>query len=583
VQLTHQTRDFIRWTRQVMAGIRAVRRWTTHGVVVAEAVSDVTRLVAFLLPLKTILLAASPGVPSYFPFIDPAQKTGWIIGLAAAAFVFYGITLALEALAERLAEGASTDVLEGANEMALSSNQHEKAQGAYAAFCRVYASTAFLVVGGVGVTLLMPWLGAFLAAMIPLQYAFTAWAVRGAHDVAPTGLKGWVMNRFGTYLGVQQSITFLCGFLVILLPYLYGLGGNVLFALITVITLRQVLGAVTTIAKTGVKLMRQRDQINAFVFHDQPTQQLEKPATRNLRDLFAKEAREQRTNEVLAGVLGETPATEVAWADSPRNFVHTFTIGPITRDERQRWFQQQVFPPNTRAHLENESFLFRHIDRRRLYAPERIHHFDEPPFAAQILDFGQGRYLTPEEWKSWSGQLVTDILACRPPAELVAAYRKSNRLMPQRIDTALFDRLAIAVDTAAEAEVVATVRARLDEIRTHLEALPLHIDNQDLDPSAIGMDHKDRPLTMIWGRWALQPLGAGILTSKHRVDVAALLPDLAAKREDIDTGVCPEDIELADQCRALESYEWRLSCKAALALLPDIIDNLDTTRSARAA
>jgi hypothetical protein len=583
MQLTHQTLGFIRWTRQVMAGIRAVRRWTTHGVVVAEAVSDVTRLIAFLLPLKTILLAASSGVPRYFPFIDPAQKTGWIIGLAATAFVFYGITLALEALAERLAEGASTDVLEGANEMALSSNQHEKAQNAYAAFCRVYASTGFLIVGGIGITALMPWLGAFLAAMIPLQYAFTAWVVSGKPEVAPTGLKGWVMNRFGRYLGVQQSITFLSGFLVILLPYLYGFGGNVLFALITVISLRQVLGAVTKIAKTGVKLMRQRKQINAFVFHNQPTQQLENPGTRNLRELFAKEARQQRSNEVLAGALAHAPATEVAWADSPRNIIHTFTIGPITLVGRQRWFQQQVFPPKTQAHLENESFLFRHIDRGRLYAPEHIGRFDESPFAAQILDFGQGRYLTQEEWQAWSGQLVTDILSCRPPAELVAAYRKSNRLMPQRIDTALLDRLAVAVDMTAEAEALEAVRGRLDEIRAHLEALPLHIDNQDFDRTTTVIDEQHRPLAMIWGRWALQPLGGGLMTSKHRVDVAALLPDLATHREDIATDVCPEDVELAGQCRELESYDARLACKAALALLPDIIDNLDTTRSARAA
>jgi hypothetical protein len=155
--------------------------------------------------------------------------------------------------------------------------------------------------------------------------------------------------------------------------------------------------------------------------------------------------------------------------------------------------------------------------------------------------------------------------------------------MAQRIDMALLDRLAVAVDTAAEAEVLAAVRARLDEIHTHLEALPLHIDNQDFGPNTIGIDRGERPLAMIWGRWALQPLGGGFLTSKQRLDVTALLPDIAAHREDVATGVFREDIDLADQCRALEWYEWRLAYKAALALLPGIVDNLDKARSARAA
>jgi len=579
MHLPQQTGAFAAWTRQVMGVFLSVRRWTTLGVITTETAGDVAKLIAFFLPLKVILLAGSPGVPRYFPFIDPAHKMPWVIGLTAGVFIAYGFALLCQHMTERLSEGASSDVLEGANEMALSSNQHEQVQNSYTTFCRIFSNGLLIILGGIAIAALRPEVAAFLAGAIALQYAVTAWIVSGDDDLRPGRLKAWVQTRLSGYLDLNVSIIFLLGFLVLLVPYLYGVGGNILLAILTLLMMRQVLGAVSQIGMSAVKLARQRDRINAQVFHDQPQKKREKGHVRNLRDLYLKKSRQLRTNDVLADSGEGNPAADVKWMDSPCRYASTLVVGPVPTDKGERYLQQQIYNPSTRVHLENESFLFRHIDRERLHAPARLVRFKDEPFECQIVDFGQGRALTPKQWKRNQAAIAADILGCQPPAALVAAFRKSNRLLGDRIDERLLDRVEVAVDTAEEANAVAALRVKLPVLRERLAALPLCIDNPDVGQPLSAADLDDQPLLPFWGRWTLEPLGGTSLSTICECDTLGLLPQLAGRRRDLGGSVYKEDIDLAGYCRSLENEDARARYKAALGTLASIVDNLATTRT----
>jgi hypothetical protein len=88
---------------------------------------------AFLLPLKVILLAGSEGVPKYFrPLIaEPAHREYWIIGLAVATVTFYLLALVLDAVSSRLSSSGGIEILQCANEMTIMNDQENRIQGNY--------------------------------------------------------------------------------------------------------------------------------------------------------------------------------------------------------------------------------------------------------------------------------------------------------------------------------------------------------------------------------------------------------------------------------------------------------------------
>ena len=586
MHLTQESNTFLTWTRQVLKVFYATRPWTTSGVIAATATADITKLLAFFLPLKVILLAGSPGVPRYFPFIDPADKLPWIIGLTIGAFVFYGVTLLLEARAARWSEGASGDILGSANEMAVRSDEDERAQKAYQNFSSVCASALFVVFGGLALGFLNPLLLGALVVLVVLQYAFTVWALSGDNDGVHAGpLKAWICDRRATYLDILSSANFLLGFLVILTPFLLGAGGNILLAILSLILLRQLLGALSGIPNVGTRLTKQKPDINALFFPDEQHARSEKPVQRQLRDLFRKSARQARTAEVLRESLGEQDLTvDVCWADPPVKILSTLSIraeqGSESSAEQARWYQQQIFLPSGRAMLENEAFLFRHVERDALNAPRQVARFSEGPFECQILEHGQNRGMDDRQWRKHGTDLVRAVLACPPPHKLVQAFQRSHRMLPQRLqDERLLERLTLAVDTDDEAHNLDAFCAALPAIAQRLEALPPVIDNRDITQNTSTVDGDGQPRCMIWGRWALEPLGGTIMTNTMNLDPAAELPNLAQRRRDC-RGIDPADVELARRCRLLEVRDQRGLHKAALQSVAEVVAQHTAARPA---
>ena len=584
MHLTQEANTFLTWTRQVLNVFYATRPWTTSGVIAATATAGITKLLAFFLPLKVILLAGSPGVPRYFPFIDPADKFPWIIGLTIGAFVFYGLTLQLEARAARWSEGASGDILGSANEMAVRSDEDEHAQKAYQDFCGVCANGLFVILGSLALAFLNPILLGFLATLVALQYAFTAWALSGDNDGVHAGpLKVWIRDRRATYLNILGSANFLLGFLVILAPYLLGAGGNILLAILSLLIMRQVLSALTGIPNVGTRLTNQKLDINTLFFPDEQQASIEKPVLRQLRDLFSKPARQARTAEVLRESLEEPGlAVDVCWADPPVKFLSTLSIradkGDASTGDAPRWFQQQIFMPKSRAMLENEDFLFRHVERAALNAPRQITRFSEGPFECQLLDYGQGRRMKERQWGRQGEEMVRTVLACSPPWRLVQAFRRSHRMLPQRLqDERLLERLTLAVDTDQEAHDLDAFCASLGEIAQRLDSLPPTIDNRDLTLNTCILDAEGQPYCMTWGRWTLEPFGGTIMTNNVELDPAAELPATAQRRGDC-YGVDGAHVELARRCRLLEYYDQRRQYKAALACVADVLAQHAATR-----
>lgn len=575
------TREFVHWGIRVMRVFFRVRPWTTFGVVTATAAAGITRLLSFFMPIKVILLAASSGVPRYFPFIDPAQKMPWVIGLGIGCFVLYGLTLFLEGRARRWSEGASAEVLEGANEMAIQSDQHERAQLAYSGFCGATASALFFVIGGVALLALNPLVLGVVMVLILAQYAATAAIVRGDDEGAmKRPAKLWVTEQAGTYLSILGTVDTLFGFLVILLGFVLGHSGNVLIAILSFLLVRRTVGAVRDVAGDAVRLFGRRERIDALVFPDAKRALNERAFLRDLRGLFSWQRRQELAAAAVQETLGPVGGVEATWSDPPGKFLNCVRIrvdGPPEASSDSRFLEMQIYRSARRMYLENECFLFRHVDPAALHAPARLGRWTVDPFEYQILDYGVGRPMTAGEWKAHRDTLITATLACEPPEQLVRAYQRSHSLMPERLlDDRLPDRLDVAVDTREEEQWLEAFRGTVrEQLAEALRVLPLTLDTRDLAPAACGMTPDERPLAMIWGRWSLEPFGAGRLVQQEKLDLATWLPALAERRPALGgPQVTAERLELAQTCVLLEAADAAGNYKAALHLVGDLVSRI---------
>ena len=554
MNLFRESVDAARWVGSVTRAFFRVRPWTTSALVVSITTDKIASMLAFFLPLKVILLAGSDGVPRYFRFfIEPDDKMPWIIGLSAGAVGFYILSLAMDAVSKRLAEAGSSEVLQGANEIAVASKQREEAQGYYRRFSGISANLLLgLIMFGV-LGLLNPLLISVLLALIVGQYLFTAGVLHFGNPLSPGPTLRMIRRNLGGYLTIFSSVDFLTGFFVLLAPFLLGTGGNLLIAILSILLLRQGLGAVSGIVTGTSGLWKKRREVDPMVFRDRQMQKREQLVLRNLRQVFSKPKRE-------AVVAGQLAAADVAveglsseWRDSVIRGVYTFQLHvPKTADRPAGHYQQQVFPRGQLHLLEHEEFLFQHLSRETLFAPAVLARFADGPFECQVLDYGRGKACDGDTWKELSVTLMRDMWSFEPPRSLVSAFNTSRPTLEGRLVPDFLERLEVALDRPAEQKAYEELMENLPLLEKILATIPVYIYNPDMIRANVVVAGGGRPQVMSWGRWAIEPIGAELPKTMNDRSIRAALEEVREHRGLAQDAVDVTHLRLANDCREFE-------------------------------
>ncbi|TVP82135.1 hypothetical protein [Thioalkalivibrio sp.] len=567
MQLFRETLRFGYWTARILRQFLRVRPGSTLLTIASTAIARITRILAFFLPLKVILLAGSPGVPRYFPFVSPDAKTEWIVGLTVAAFIAYGLTLLLQSATERWSFDAGREILRGANQISLHGRQEEEARSVFARFSGVIASGLFIALSALLLTWLNPALLGFISVSVSLLYVFTAWALRG-EAVPPPRLKGRIQKNLNAYLGLFSTLIFFGAFVVILAPFLLDRGGNILIALLSVLLTQQILGNLSSIAKTGTALQASRARIDPLVY---PNVQLQprgpKRATPAFQVVFAKDRRQRQSLAALARVEPIDGDINVCWEDSTFRGANTLHIVQHDRSGRPiRHYQQQIFSPAQFDLLENEAVLFQHVPRERLKAPRQYTSFEDAGFRCQIYAYGDATPLSKKKFRDVRDELLRHIWAYRPAQGLIRSYRGSRAMLHQRLTTKLCSRLNMVTDTPEEAEILDHWMAYLPEIRKIIQKQPLVLHNPDMNRNTVVRDGEDY-LIMTWGRWVLEPLGAAMFLNGLYSKGSEFLETLRPLRPDFRKCDWAADLRIAALCGQLEQQILREQYKAALGTI----------------
>lgn len=561
--------ELCHWIRQVVLQFFRVAWGTTFAVIVYSVIARVTRMLAFLLPLKVILLAGSNGVPRYFGFfISPDLKSEWIVALSAAAVVSYALTLFLEAHAKRLSERGGADLLAASGVMSVVAGQREQMQGFYARVTGIAAAMLFAIVALATLVALDPMLAFFLGGLLCVFYLLTAWVL---HEVTPlkrTRISNFITEDLGSYLGVLSSVAFLSSFLVILYPFIAGTNGSILFAIVAFVLVRQLLAALSSSVRNIVSLARQKPLIDALVFPDHRFQISERRGHRTLRELFGREDRERLFAAELGDLARPGQRLRVEWRDPLLRGAADFAVTLEGAEAPARHFRARVFPPQLRHMVENEELLFSHVAREAVWAPPLVGRFVHGEHECLVWDAGTGRAPAGTQWRAVEADVLANLWSYEPPPGLLKIYASSHNFLHQRLTDEFVGRIDIGIDTDAQAAALKRLRDALPAIRDTLAALPLRLVNPDFWRETAVATPEGGFNVLGWERWSLEPIGGEGAIKLPAEDRLAAILDLARTRRPaaIPDVVNIQHLLLARRCALLEQAILRGTMKAALAL-----------------
>ena len=574
MNLITETYRFARWTTGVTRRFLRVRPWSTVAVTLASAVDGVLQLVAFLVPLKIILLAASPGIPRYFPFIDPAHKMPWIIGLSIGAVGAYLTSLLLNHLSDRWSRSAGRDVLRGANDLAVHAKEEDQAQRAFGDFTGIIASLLFLSAAGAVLIWANPALAIFLGVMVALLGLISVPILAGDAQPPPP-LKAWVTQKTGQYLGFWQVLTFFGAFGVILYPFLIGGGGNIFLAIIGFILVRRMLGGITGSIAKAARLVGKRPAIDALIYRSQQVVSSgEEDRFHAFRALFGPTQRDPLIREALQAALGDGVEIRSTYVDPMPAPIKRFDVSPLDIEAERGHLEARVFPPNCLDQVANAAFLFNYVPREQLHAPAVRATFDYRDYTIVIQEAGNGERCEPG--KPWAGvqvAIIRNMLSLTPPKRLAKSYCDTHRVLSERLTQAFCERLWIGVDSEAEASTLTDWLDRLPHVTRLIAQQPLALYNPDINPPNVISD-TDGPLVMAWGKWGLEPIGAAMAKHGWVKDAESHLDALKASRADLTGYTWEGDLKLAADCYVLEQTINTEKYKAGLAMIDGILRGL---------
>jgi hypothetical protein len=563
MNLIAESYSAIRWMFRLLWIFVRRQPLITLTTVGCAALSRITNVLAFFLPLKVILLAGAQGVPKHFNFIDPAHKLDWIIWLSVAAVATYILNIFLDVVSERLAERGSAGVLEGANKLALIGKQRTQARASFAKATQAASAGAFALVG-VGVLAYSDArMCAGLLGLCVLELLVTAAIMAGWRAGHPGKLQGFIHDSPADYLRILSSLNFLASFFLILTPFVFSKDGNILLALLAVVIIRRTLPALVTTVRLAGDLYQERQTIDPLILRGLQLREQESLESQVTREFFSKTARHELVERHLLPLRPGLGGFEVHWQDSPIKGAFTFIVScaSVKTGERQL-FQQQVFPFKQAYLLEHEDFLFSLVKREQLNAPPAIARFREGSFECQICEYGEE--VTEQEYPAALAALLADAWCFKPPKKLVTVFKAAHASLPGRLTPDIVERLAVACDSPVETATFETLRSRLAEISARLEALPLQVFNPDIEEDCMTRFASGEVRIISWTHWAIEPVGVGIPEELSRDGLQGLVDRLNSRRTELTSAVTLQDIRLADACWQFEQKLSHGKYKAAL-------------------
>ncbi|MEW5251335.1 hypothetical protein [Microbulbifer discodermiae] len=574
MSLLEQTSCFISWYWHVFNSFWRIKPGVSVFLICSVLIERCCNILAFVLPLKIVLLASSDSVPSYLQgFVPLESKPGWIISLSVAAFVFFLVGIVLNIVSERLAKTGGNEVVMVINEISVTNSQAIKAKSYYSTVCAIISNGAFAFLGLFAIFILNGNLFFVVTLSFLGIYLLTAWTMRGDGSAGRSWLGGVIIDDVSGYLDLWAYGVFIAGFLTVLIPFLKGASPSIIFSVLSIIILRHLINAAFSAVKSSVKLWRWKESVDLLVFRNvHPTNQ-NSSIRADLQEFLSADNRELILKENIGVAVPNIDSLALIWEDSPLKTFNSLILSGSNSGDRR--FLIHMFAEK-RAHLlRNEQYLFRHMERSKLGALSELLTFNKGEFSCQVLDMCMGdRLESGKTWNEINLLIIRQHWACAPPTKLVSDYSGSHPLMYQRFTRCFFAPLEVAINGEQDKKLFTQFLELLPAMCKFLQRHPLYVHNPEINFQTvfrIGYGGCGEYAVETWGKWALEPVGYRLPSGYTSAQLEESVNYVVAARRDVPREFCAENILLISKMATLESLVQVQKFSAGLDLIASIL------------
>lgn len=554
----------LRWVVSLGAKFARVVPLQTFFIVCATLLSQVSALLANFLPLKVVILLGSERIPRYFPEKLAALDWELLIGaLCLGTLGFYLLHLLAERFIRAITAVGAQRLLQRSHKMALFDNQDELARDAYSRFSRALASGVFIALALAGLGYFYP-----IMALVLLGYTLLAWVLLWSLYGLSEGFRQKLENNLTSVLAITTGLGFFVAFGYLVADFILWVPPGVIIGIVALLLSRQVMQRIGGMVGDLVSISRQQIKLDALFFHGRVLLPMIADDKSEYLNLLAPSSR----RDWVSALMREFTSWQGGDLDIRWQQTGVANVAALLVEAQEGRFLIKLYNPSRRTLALHESTLASEalpgLPALQLCGVTQVEGLH-----CLLYVLPDGDFVGMLAGKKMRIPLIARLMHVQPSETLIKRYKRSRPCLSQRLRAPLLLKLQVAVADAGQQQQLDRLLAVLPQLIRILQRLPLWIFTPDTGFPSIYQCEESESVLLNWGRWSMEPIGAGwpvVLLD----DLAVALGQAQAVRPEL-AGVDVSQVELAALCDALEAGCNRQLYSDAIALLPDLLERFE--------
>ncbi|AMD00098.1 hypothetical protein [Halomonas chromatireducens] len=568
------------WSSSVLKKFISIVPLPTLAVILLTLLSQGAKLLAFFLPLKVIILIGSTGIPRYFPSSWAAyEKEPLVLALSAASIFFFLIHFISENMASKVSEVGSSRIIAQTRKLPIFTKQNELSSEAYhrlsSSLATVVMAFSLLVVfGAIYPRFLMAVVGYFLFITLIITVVVMTF----------DGGKAFIENKSEEFSGFIFGGGFLFVFSFMVMDFLLGDGPGFMQAIICLLLSRQLFNKSQRLVKDACWLNEKKLQINAIFFSRHKFfRSVEERGNKKHQDLLRLPERPDILLHMLKkcspDIVGDESSVLCSWQQSGIKNIHLFSVKLASQASISRSYYLKIYDSRLKKQAAHEMELLTCCYDNKLPALSLAGECQWEGYSVHLFHGSGAEAVSRQDFNRLALDRVTTYWSISLPKKLISRYRKAHPLLPQRLDSSTIKWLSIVFNNTEHAESVALLGSLLEEIKESLSSLPVVLINPGVCPEMVFLKADDNFEVGHWGRWQLEPVGAGFGIRKGWIKDLRYVFDRACEhRSDFYPSMFPL-VRLSAYCHLFEQQFNQQRYADAVALIPEMIACLPSQQS----
>ncbi|MDZ7839282.1 MAG: hypothetical protein U5R46_00450 [Gammaproteobacteria bacterium] len=201
--------------------------------------SQLFALLAFLLPLKAVLLLAREGVPWFLAGVATVDtKNTVVLAIAVVAVGSYGLHLLADQWLDKAVRRGAEKIVGRSNKLRLFNNQVELVQNGYRRLCQVGGTVVIILLGFCVGFLINPVLFGSFAGLLLAEYGILYVLMKSGTRLG-RNLNALFEDKLPVAVRVLSNTNFLIVFAVLVAQFMSGARGSLIIAIMSIVLIRQ--------------------------------------------------------------------------------------------------------------------------------------------------------------------------------------------------------------------------------------------------------------------------------------------------------------------------------------------------------